>query len=361
MPNEASRTRRLQDSVTVVEGNSYVSISQAIARELQGPGGIIPPALEHQLRRTGRRRNAEKKLQDKWNSLGSAPGSAKVFGDDGLIEIGGGYYREYVHGRIYYEPSLAAFWVFGDIGEKYTQLGGPNSWLGWPTSDELSFAQEGRVLTFQKGAIYWWPDTGAIELGDIAVRYKGLYCFGETDESSDSDEPYVILGAVPALTEQKFSTRTGIYEKVDAGDSREDSIELYRGLPYGLSLTTVLMEHDYGDPDKFREMVKTGVEKASEGVAAAVGFIPFVGPFLSPLAAKFLKEVGPDIVNAINDLLGTADDYIGTVSFEVTAKDMVRLTRVQQQNFGGILWHLDSPLISDGEASYKVYVDVQAV
>ena len=362
MPNnEALRGRRLTDSVTLIEG-IRAATSTPVVREpgLGGLGGIPSGALQDLLK-PSQRRNAEEEIQQKWNSLNGAPGSAKISDDNGLITIEEGYYREYDAGRIYYKRSLAAFWVYGDIGEKYTQLGGPSGWLGWPTSDELPFAQEGRVSTFQKGAIYWWPDTRAIELGNISVRYKGLYCFGETDESSDSDEPYVILGVVPALTEQKFSTRTGIYEKVDAGDSREDSIELYRGLPYGLSLTAVLMEHDYGDPDKFREIVKTAVEKASEGVAAAVGFVPVVGQYLSPLAAAFLKEVGPDIVNAINNLLGTEDDYIGTVSFEVTAKDMVRLTRVQQQNFGGILWHLDSPLISDGEASYKVYIDVQAV
>ncbi len=367
MPNnEALKGRRLTDRVTVVEGIRAETFPTAV-REPQGLGRV-PAGAEQALLKASQRRNAEEAIQQKWNLLGGTPGSAKISGDNGLIAIEEGYYREYKVGRIYYKRSLTAFWVYGDIGEKYIQLGGPNSWLGWPTSDELPFAQEGRASIFQKGAIYWWPDTGAIELGNISVRYKGLYCFGETDESSASDEPYVILGVVPAFTEQKFTTRTKIYGEdddpfggVDAGDSREDNIELYRGLPHGLAIAAVLMEHDYGDPEKFRETVKASVETASEGVAAAVGFVPVVGQYLSPLASKFLKEVGPDIVNAINDLLGTADDYIGTVSFEVTAKDMVRLTRVDQQNFRGILWHLDSPLISDGEASYKVYVDVQAV
>lgn len=361
MPNnKALRGGHLQNSVAVVQG-IHASTSPAAVWEPR-PQGEIPLVLEQALVKTAQRRKAEEEIQQKWNSLNGVPGAEKIPGDDGLIETGGGYCREYDGGRIYYEQSLGSFWVYGDIGEKYVQLGGPSSWLGLPTSDEQPFAQEGRVSTFQKGAIYWWSDTGAIELGDISVRYKGLYCFGETDESSEFDEPYVILGVVPALAGQELSTRTRIYEKVDAGDSCEDSIELYRGLPYGLSLTAVLMEHDYGDPDKFRDIVQTAVDKASEAVVVAVGLIPYgIGAALAPVAAAILKEIGPDIVDAINNLLGTEDDYIGTVSFEVTAKDMVRLTRVQQQDFWGILWHLDSPLISDGEASYKVYVDVQAI
>ncbi len=58
---------------------------------------------------------------------------------------------------------------------------------------------------------------------------------------------------------------------------------------------------------------------------------------------------------------GDGDECNPRLSFVVTPKDMARLTRVQRDNFRGILWHLDSPLIRDGEASYKVYLDVQAV
>ena len=58
------------------------------------------------------------------------------------------------------------------------------------------------VRTFQKGAIYWWPDTGAIQFGNISLQYKGLYCFGETDKLSSADKPYVIFGVVPAPPQQ---------------------------------------------------------------------------------------------------------------------------------------------------------------
>ncbi len=192
------------------------------------------------------------------------------------------------------------------------------------------------------------------------VRYKGLYCFGETNEVSGSDEPYAILGIIPTITNQTTTMRTKIYGDVDGGDSREDLIELYRGLPYGLQLTTVLMEHDLSDPDKYKETIKVAVDKASEAIATGLRGIKIVGPLIAPVGEALMKAIAPDVVEALNDLVGGTDDHIGTVTLLVSPKDMVRLTGVKQQNFHGIEWHLDSPLISDNEASYKVYVDVVA-
>lgn len=316
-----------------------------------GPRTGSIPAYDPKLR-------AGQLIQAKWDSLQGVPGVPKMAGDDGVIEIGDGFYREYANGRIYSQTDLGVFWVHGAIGARYAELGGPSSWLGFPISDEAQFF-DGLGSKFQNGAIYWWADTGAIDLGDIVVRYTGFYCFGETNEFSGADEPYVILGVVPTIG-QGASLRTAISKDVDGGDSRPDNIELYRGLPYGLSVSALLMEHDLDDPDKYKETIRVGVEKASQGVGVAVSAIPYVGPFIAPVAAKLLDAIGSDIVNWFNDdIVGGPDDRIGMVSFVISPKDMVRLTRVEPQNFWGILWHLDSPLISDDHASYKVYVNIQ--
>lgn len=84
-------------------------------------------------------------------------------------------------------------------------------------------------------------------------------------------------------------------------------------------------------------------------------------PLLSVGAAALLVEVGPAITDTIKDALDTEDDYIGRVSFVVTAKDMVTMARSPRKDFRAIQWHMDSPLISGDGASYKVYIDIQAV
>jgi hypothetical protein len=316
---------------------------------------------------------AEQDMLDKWKSLGGAPGEQKTIGTAGLIRAGQGFYREYTNGRIYSRHGSAAFYVYGAIGNRYIELNGTDSWLGWPTSDEQPFAEGGRATMFQNGAIYWWPDTGAIDLKDIAVRYTGLVCFGETDSEQDlgglapgaSDEPYVFFGVVAA--EISSSPATPIYEDVDAGESRADNIEMYRGLPVGMAVSAVLMEHDTGNPDTYREGIRKGVEEGAKRVAQVVAYVPYVGPFIAPIAEEVLKEIGPEIVEALNDVLDTKDDHIGTVTFQVTAKEMVTMARRPLITERGIQHHKSSPLITGADdspgagASYKVYVAVQAV
>lgn len=332
----------------------------------QGPGGRIPSALEEALKNTGSRRNAEAQIDRRWKALGGTA-APMVPGIDGIVPTGNGYYREYVGGgRMYYRPSdQRPFLVYGHIHVKYRQLGGTASGLGWPTSDEQEFTEGGRVTTFERGAIYWWADTGAIELNNIVVRYMGLYCFGETDNdqsvTSSADEPYVIFGVIPPSPAVPSAPRTRIYEGVDARESREDNIELYRGPPYGLGLTTTLMEHDLGDPDKKRDLVKKGIEAAHNKGVEASASIPYVGPAVA-IALKVLWElVGDDAVKVVNDTFNFEDDQIDVKSVYISGKQMVTLARAGRQNLKGIEWQMDSPLLSGHGASYKAYFVIEAV
>ena len=64
-------------------------------------------------------------------------------------------------------PGCQVYWpapyeVCGAIKDKYNELGGPNSFLLWPTSNELTNPDGiGKRSTFQNGPIYWHPDAGA--------------------------------------------------------------------------------------------------------------------------------------------------------------------------------------------------------
>jgi hypothetical protein len=68
-------------------------------------------------------------------------------------------------GAIYWSPSTGAHAVYGLIGSSYTSLGGPESNLGLPTTDEEEIAGGiGRFNDFQSGTIYWTPATGTYDL-----------------------------------------------------------------------------------------------------------------------------------------------------------------------------------------------------
>jgi len=250
----------------------------------------------------------------------------------------------------------------GAIAETYRQLGGHDSWLGLPTEAEQDFSDGGRVSTFEHGAIYWWPGLAPVALGDVVIRYKGLFAFGITDSIvPDADEPYVIFGVIPPPPQAASTVMSQIYDDVDAGDARPDAVELYRGIPYGLGLGIALFEHDEGDPNKYRDQVQVGVAEAGNGVAAGCGAVPYVGPFLAPVCKALWDKYSDKIVEAVNQLLGTDDDLIEKSAWNLSAKDVILAAGTPLKQYYGIEWHLESKLLEGLGASYKVYVDVQPV
>ncbi len=267
----------------------------------------------------------------------------------------------YQNGAIYKRPDGGFAWVHGAIGARYDELGGPSSWLGIPLSDEVEMSEGGRASVFERGSIYWWPDVGAIDLNDVVVHYTGLICFGETDSDgfgTTADEPFVILGVVSPTA--SLEVRTQIYDDVDSGEGRPDLIELYRGKPTGISLAVLLVEHDEGDPDKYRaevgKLVDAGMEKLAPAVAEALARVPYVGPLLALAASEGLPLLAPVISDFVNNLAGTGDEVLGRQVVSLTAKDMVVLSaRTLNSNSKGVGFKAETPLISSQGASYKVY------
>lgn len=276
---------------------------------------------------------------------------------------GVGRSNHFAGGRsIFWHPSSGAHAVWGDIRARWADLGWERSYLGYPTSSEVDFADNGRANDFQNGGIYWWADTGAIDLSDVIVHYTGLHCFGETDwdQGSSEDEPYCILAM--STPTGAWSTTTRTYDDVDAGEARPDLIELYRGRPYGLNIGIVLMESDFGDPNKYREDVQKVVDKVHAAGTVALGAIPVVGPAIAAVAGPLLGKLMPALGGAINDLFDWGDDRVGSANVTLTARELVLLaTRTSNSTFKGIGFKRESDLISGDGASYKAYFGVVPV
>lgn len=65
----------------------------------------------------------------------------------------------------------------GAIHARWTGMGGMNSALGGPTSPETSAAHAARYVTFEKGAMYWSPETGAQPLTGVIYQSWGALGF----------------------------------------------------------------------------------------------------------------------------------------------------------------------------------------
>ncbi len=308
------------------------------------------------------RTRAEAYIKDK---LVEGFGDPVTPGDAGLIGSGDRYFRDFANASIYTDLSgkLDTFVLWGGARERYRELGGTGSWLGWPTANEANFVEDGKVNTFEHGAIYWWPDTGPIDLGTVSVRYRGIYCFSESDwdQGSPDDEQQVILGMVPAVPGLESTFKSQVYTNVDSGDSRPDNVEIYRGLPYGLAISTTLLEIDFGGSDVYLDKVKDGVQAAGHTGAGIAAAFPPGGPVVAIVLEALLKAFGNDLATAINQLLGFGDDVIGTQGLFLSGKDMVTLCRAPRANFWGIEWQRDTPLIVGQGVNTKAYFDVIGV
>jgi LGFP repeat len=274
---------------------------------------------------------------------------------------------------IYWTPQTDAHAVYGAIRSKWKELGFERSSLGYPLAEEVDFPEGGRVVPFEGGAIYWWADTGAIELGDVVVNYTGLHCFGETDFDQPiglgqgADEPYVVVGAYAPSFQPAIDAgfkhpghRSQIYEDVDAGESRPDLVEIYRGMPGGLGLAVFVIEHDAGNPDAYKGLVQTAVTKAATSIIPYLAVIPVVGPVLAVVGTVAAEVFGPALGAEINSLFDLDDDIIGGKQVLIlSAKEMVLLAaRTPKSNFNNIGFKRETEIFSGEGASYKVYFSV---
>jgi hypothetical protein len=277
--------------------------------------------------------------------------------EQGTID-GTGRFNHFERGSIFWSYSTGAHEVHGAIRDRWAALGWERSWLGFPKSPEKGYSEDGRISEFEHGNIFWWPDTAAIDLGEVAVRYRGLYCFGE-QRGLGADAPYAVLGfaAVPPVLPS--AVRSQIQDDVDSGDSRPDLIEIYRGIPGGIALGAWVFEHDVGDPEAYLGLVKQGVALAGKGVSELAGAL--FGADAVPICQGIWGALAPTITSTVNDLLGTGDDLIGSSTNILTPKEMVLLAGTPRQNFWGIEYHRESELLTDGDASYKVYFDIERV
>lgn len=88
-----------------------------------------------------------------------------------VVAGGGGRWRPFKNGLIYWSVATGPRVLHGKIAKKYLGLGGTNSFLGRPLGDvEWAAAPGAHQAIFQGGWIYWHPTTGAHEVHGLILR-----------------------------------------------------------------------------------------------------------------------------------------------------------------------------------------------
>jgi uncharacterized protein with LGFP repeats len=97
-------------------------------------------------------------------------------GDDAPAPGGRGFLTMFERAHIYWSPATDAQIVSGAILGQWYASGGPTGILGFPvTSDALAPGGGGSVVDFQGGSLYWSPATGThVVRGALLARYRAL-------------------------------------------------------------------------------------------------------------------------------------------------------------------------------------------
>jgi uncharacterized protein with LGFP repeats len=116
-------------------------------------------------------------IRENWALNGSERGPLGYPTEDEKRTADGvGRYSTFEAGACYWTPTTGAHEVYGEIGRKYLELDGPASFLGYPLTGEAGAPDHaGRFNHFENGSIYWKPGLGAHEVhGAIRGRWADL-------------------------------------------------------------------------------------------------------------------------------------------------------------------------------------------
>ena len=77
-------------------------------------------------------------------------------------DVPGGKAEDFTAGRAFWSAATGAHALIGRINARYSEMGGPGSWLGFPLTNEQQTPDGvGRYVKFEHGVIYWTPTHGA--------------------------------------------------------------------------------------------------------------------------------------------------------------------------------------------------------
>ena len=139
-------------------------------------------------------------IREKWSQLGWENGTLKYPITDELTTTDGlGKFNHFEGGSIFWLPTVGAHQVGGDIQDRWIKLGQYRGLLGYPTTDETAI-NNGRYNHFQRGSIYWSPETGA---HSVRGRIRDFWARSGWELSSfgypTSEERSVRVGALQSF------------------------------------------------------------------------------------------------------------------------------------------------------------------
>ena len=110
-----------------------------------------------------------------WDKVGGPTSGLGYPTTDEYATAHGGITQAFQYGQIVYSPATGSRFIKGGIGAVWLAAGGPNSYLGYPATDEIGgLVSGGAKQIFQRGQVIWSPRAGArILTGGIEAAWAG--------------------------------------------------------------------------------------------------------------------------------------------------------------------------------------------
>ncbi|WP_050785275.1 LGFP repeat-containing protein [Rhodococcus opacus] len=154
-------------------------------------------------------------ILDKYNSLGG-PNSFLLFPKSNELVNPDGYGRrsEFMGGHIYWSGATGAHFVAHDFLTKWGNVGYEGGFMKYPVTDEIVNPDgTGRRQVFQDGVIYWHPSTGAHVIhGRILQKWAEVgYETGEFGYPTSDEMASTGWWATQSQIEQRFQRGAMFY------------------------------------------------------------------------------------------------------------------------------------------------------
>lgn len=128
-------------------------------------------------------------------------------------DVKGGKAQDFRAGRAYWSAETGAHMLIGRIGARYTEMGGTDSWLGFPLTNEMQTPDgKGRFVHFQNGSIYWTHETDAVEVPRDMVDAWGRQGYETGAMGYPVDVPKEVNGSLVQQFQGGYTVRNSKQE-----------------------------------------------------------------------------------------------------------------------------------------------------
>jgi hypothetical protein len=254
------------------------------------------------------------------------------------------------------------------IAGKYAEKGGYVGPFGVALSPVLTESPSSFVQSFEGGKLHFTDgQTNATNQQFITISYKGAHCFG-SPKFPRSHSGYVIVivyveNKKDKATIKKFPDDAGggTYDGWDeGGDQTAGQGVIFGGdrdtqPPSGVIIETLVMGHEpLGSPEDVKKAINDAVEKAKDEAAAAEGVPPDSVP---PVVVNVISQ---GLFAVVDGLFGLTDQVRGRpVARTIKFVDWDTLPPPDSKQFGTISFNWETDIMTDGDASYKAYFNLE--